>query len=165
MALLLAMAPAVLALSDPGHVVGKFQGVWISGAYAQSEPQRSTATARKFDVVIRETKTGFEMSWKRLGGDEAGWITARFVAGAEPGSFEVRRAEPALSLRESLSARIEGDRLVVHLSVIGNDGVERTGRYEHSLVDARLAFKYTFTQDGEVLDSASGTLWRAKIVL
>lgn len=165
MALLLAAAPNALALSDPGEV-GRFHGIWIGyGVTAEKQPRQSTVTVRDIDVTIRETKTGFEMTWKSLSHDRAERISARFVAASEPDTFKVSRVDPPLGDDEKLWARMEGDRLVVYLSSLGDDGVARTARYERSILDGRMAFKYTLSRGDELLGSVTGELSRAKVVL
>lgn len=164
-ALLLAAAPTVLALSDPADI-GNFHGVWIgTGASADKQGQGSAVSARHIGVVIRKTKSGFDMTWKTLSREGAKRISARFVAAVEPNTFKVNRVDPPLRDTERLWSQVEGGRLVLYLSRVGDERVERVARYEHSVSGGRMTFKYTLSRGGEVLESVSGNLSRAKIVL
>jgi hypothetical protein len=165
MALLLAAAPNALALSNPGDI-GRFHGIWVGyGVTAEMQPRESAVTARDIDVTIRETKTGFEMTWKSLGRDRAKRISARFVAAGEPGTFKVSLVDPPLSDEEKLWAQVEGDRLVVYLSSVGDDGAAHMARYQRSILDGRMTLKYTLSRGDELLESLTGSLSRAKVVL
>lgn len=164
MALLPAAALNALALSDPGDI-GRFQGIWVGyGVTAEKQPGESPVAVRDIDVTIRETKTGFDMTWKSLGHDHKR-ISARFVAASEPNAFKVSLVDPPLSGEEQLWAQMEGDRLVVYRSSLGDDGVARMARYERSISDGRMTFKYTLSRGDELLESVTGNLSRAKVVL
>lgn len=163
--MLLAGAPNALALSDT-HELGNFHGVWIGNSVIAEKPPRGyILTARDIDIAIRETGAGFEMSWKSLSQEEAKRIRASFVATSEPDHFTVSGVDPPLNGKGKLQARMEGDRLVVYLSNFGDDGVERIARYELSVLDGQMTFKYTLSRGGELLESVKGSLSRAKVVL
>lgn len=166
MALLLAGAPtsSALAIGDPGDV-GTFHGIWVGyGVTAEQQPRESAVTVRDIDVTIRATKTGFDMTWKPLSRERAERMWARFVA-ASPGTFKVSLVDPPLGDEEKLWAQMEGDRLVVYLSSLGDDGVARVARYERSVSDGRMSFKYTLSRGDELLESVTGNLSKAKVVL
>jgi|GEM_PF-1745761 len=164
-ALLLAASPAALALSNPGDI-RKFHGVWIGkGVVAEKQLKETTFARRDIDIVIRKTKIGFEITWKTLTREGAKRITTRFVAGSEPDTFEANQVSPPLTGKEKLWAQFEGDRLVVYLSGVGDDGVEGVARYECSVADGLMTLKYTLSRGGELLESVTGKLTRAKVVL
>ncbi len=163
--ILLAGAPNVQALSDPNTPV-QFHGVWIGkSVIAEKPPRGSILTARDIDMAIRETEAGFEMSWKSLSHEEARRIRATFVATSEPGHFTASGVEPPLSGKDKLQARMEGDSLVVYLSKFGDHGVERVARYQLSVSDGQMTFRYTLSRGGELLESVKGSLSKAKVVL
>jgi len=163
MAVLLAFAP--IALGNPG-IVEAFQGVWIGDSVVVEEQLHGPAVAANdISVTIRATDSGFEMTWKALHEGGAEWMTTRFAAAAEPGTFDLAGADPPLRGNETLRAEIDGDELVVYLVNAGDDRTVRVNRYRWSVSNNRMTLDYTLTRDGAVLDSLTGILTKAKIVL
>jgi hypothetical protein len=163
MAVVLAFMP--MALGDPG-IVGAFQGVWIGNSVVVEKQMHGPAvTANDISITIRATDSGFEMTWKALYQDGAEWMTTRFVAAAEPGTFDLAGADLPLRGNETIRAEIRGDELVVYLVSAGDDRTERVSRYRRSVSDSRMTLDYTLTRDGAVLDSLTGILSKAKVVL
>lgn len=164
-AVLLAIAPVALAVGDLG-LVAPFQGVWIGSSVVVDRHRTGPSmTASDISVTIRATDSGFEMTWKALHEDGAEWMTSRFVAAADPGTFELAGVDPPLHGNETLWAEIGDDELVVHLVSAGDDRAERVSRYRRSASDNRMTFDYTRMRDGAVLDRLTGILVKAKVVL
>jgi hypothetical protein len=105
------------------------------------------------------------MTWKAPHQGGAEWMTARFMAAAEPGTFDLAGVKPPLRGNETLWAETDGDELVVYLVNAGADRTERVSRYRRSVTDNRMTVDYTLARDGAVLISLTGILSKAKIVL
>ena len=165
--LLISLAGAAIApaLGESG-ILGQFQGVWIGDSViAQSRPQGSGVSARDFDLAVRRTNTGFDMTWKSLSHEGQKRIRAQFVATNERDTFTALDVDPSLARNEMLWAKTEEDRLVLYLSSLDNDQREHIARYELSVSNGRMSFKYTLFQGDLVLESLEGRLFKAKVVL
>lgn len=153
------------ALGESG-TLGQFQGVWIGDSViSQRRPQGSGLTARDFDFAVRQTKNGFDMTWKSLSHQGPRRIRAQFVASNERDTFTVHGVDPPLARTETLWAKMEEDRLVLYLSSLDGNQRERIARYAFSVSNGRMTFKYTLSEGDLVLESVEGRLFKAKVVL
>ncbi len=165
LAVLLATAQTASTQGDPG-ILEPFRGVWIGASVVvEGQLPGPSLTVSDISVTIRASGPGFEMSWKALRQDGAEWMTARFMPTAEPGIFAPAGAEPPLRDDETLWAEVDGTQLAVHLVSAGAGRTERVARYRRSGPDNRMTFHYTRTRNGAILDSVTGSLTRAKVVL
>ena len=165
LAMLLAVvlaAPAVSHVDD----LEPYLGLWVGESVAvEKPPQGAPVTARRLDLVIRPSQSGFDMTWTPFGRGAAGKIKAQFEAAREPHLFTLKTADPPLNGSEALEARIEAEGLVVRLSSRGDDGSETLASYVFSVSGRRMTLTYTLSRGGEVLESLKGQLSRAKVVL
>ena len=165
--LLIPLAGAAIApaLAESG-TLEQFQGVWIdSSAIAQRRQQGSGPTARNFDLAFRQTRNGFDLTWQSLSHEGQKRIRAQFVAANERDTFTALDVDPSLARNEMLWAKTEEDRLVLYLSSLDNNQRERIARYEFSVSNGRMSFKYTLSHGDLVLESLEGRLFKAKVVL
>lgn len=157
-------APVATASSDTA-ALEKFYGVWIGrGIVVEERAKRTVFATRDIDVAIWESETGFDITWRNVSRDETTRVTIHFAAAREPDTFEVKWTDPPLSADERFWAQIEGDRLTVYLSGVDDD-VERVARYECSVSDGHMTFKYTLSRGGELLETVTSNLYRAKVVM
>lgn len=163
--ILLTEAPNALASKHRGNFE-RYEGVWIGDSViAERRVEGPVLVARNVAVAIRVTEAGFEMTWNSLGQRQAASKRAQFVATGEPDAFTVWSVEPPLMGKEKLRAQMEDGRLVVYLSVLGDEGTEHLSRCEFAVSGGQMAFDCTLSQGSEVLERTKGRLSRAKIVL
>lgn len=160
-----AEAPTALASSDPGSL-RDFHGVWNGNEVVAERPppQAFSLIARDIDIAIRETNSGFALTWKSLSHADARRLSACFVASGEPDTFLATNVRPPLDTRETLWARMEKGRLVITHSSFAGSEVERIARYELIVSDGRMTFKYTLPRGDDILERVQGRLSRAKVV-
>ncbi len=164
-ALLLIWPLASWAMSGPEDIT-RFQGVWIGQSLFAERPWQGPAiTASDIGVTIRATDSGFELTWKDLPRGGRSWVTARFIAASEPGTFGVEHVDPPLGRAETLRAQIDGDHLVVELTGAGAERTKPVRRYRLAVAGGRMTYSYTHLRGDRVLNHVTGSLSRAKIVL
>ncbi len=164
-ALLLISPLAARATNDPADIA-RFHGVWIGQSVFAEQPWQGPAVmASDISVTIRATDSGFELTWKDLHRGGPGWLTARFVAATEPGTFGLAHADPPLGRDETLRAQVDGNHLVVELAGDDIDRTTRVSRYRLTEAGNRMTYSYTHLRGGQVLNHVTGSLSRAKILL
>ncbi len=155
-------APASIHRGD----LTRYEGVWIGDSViAEQRAEAPVVGARNAGVAIRETETGFEMTWNSLGQRQAAVTRAQFVASGEADVFTAGSVEPPLTGSEKLWAQMEDKHLVIYLSVLGDEGTERLSRCEFTVSGRQMVFDCTLSRGKEVLERTKGRLSRAKIVL
>ena len=163
--IVLAEAPNALA-SNHREDLASYEGVWIGDSViAEQRAEGPVVGAHNAGVAIRETETGFEMTWNSLGQRQAAVTRAQFVASGEADVFTVESVEPPLTGNEKLWAQMEDGRLVVYLTVLGNERTESLSRCAFAVSGGQMAFDCTLSRGNEVLERTKGRLSRAKIVL
>ena len=85
--------------------------------------------------------------------------------GLDKETFILAGVEPPLPDNDTVWAEIDGDQLVVYLVSAGANPAESVSRYRRTVPDNRMTFGYTVTRGGEIVDSVTGTLIKAKVVL
>ena len=105
------------------------------------------------------------MIWEPSGQRTSGPVRAHFEATYDLDAFTASDVDPPLKAGEKAWAQIDAGRLVVSRFSVGDDDKDHLARYELSVSDGWMAFKYTLLHGAEIVESVTGRLFRAKIVM
>ena len=148
--------------------ISAFYGTWQGNGIAENADSLYFAiTTRDFDVVIRESGSGFTVTW-----------TTVIRSGGDPNNPDVRRREASLTFRptdrpgvyestdsgdpldgEVLSwARISGNTLSVHQMTLNDTGGFELTTYDRTITGLGMDLSFRRLRDGEQVRSVSGRL-------
>ncbi len=164
LALLIVATPIPVAATE-SEALAELYGVWIGRGVIENNvvsPNREVGFAA--DVAIWKSTTGFKLTWKNLSQSVATRTTIHFAKADESNRIGAEWTKLPMSTEERLWGQFKDHSLIVYRT-LGETDNGRVARYRFSVQAGYMTFDYDLSQTNELLEAASLTLRRVKIIM